>query len=155
MIFARMTSRYGDVYAARASASRSASIRLDAIRARPGHDSLALLGGDATAERDSSIIYVITLTNMSRPGQVGYYYLYVLLDIFRRYVVGWPLARRAAPPDKVLIARLTAGSGGGNRLAPSRIRNEPGRDYPFGTAEASSKTRAPSAIRRNGVATRR
>ncbi len=37
-------------------------------------------------------------------GQVGYFYLYVILNIFSRYVVGWMVAHReaAAPATKLI-----------------------------------------------------
>jgi putative transposase len=45
------------------------------------------------------------LTKLLGPVKWTYYYLYVLLDIFSRYVVGWLLARQeAAALAKVLIA---------------------------------------------------
>jgi putative transposase len=45
------------------------------------------------------------ITKLLGPVKWSYYYLYVLLDIFSRYVVGWLLARQeAAALAKVLIA---------------------------------------------------
>jgi putative transposase len=46
------------------------------------------------------------ITKLLGPVKWTYYYLYVLLDIFSRYVVGWLLARQeAATLAKVLIAK--------------------------------------------------
>ena len=38
------------------------------------------------------------ITKLLGPAKWTYYYLYVILDIFSRYVVGWMLAHRRAPP---------------------------------------------------------
>jgi putative transposase len=49
------------------------------------------------------------ITKLLGPVKWTYYYLYVLLDIFSRYVVGWLLARQeAAALAKVLIAESCA-----------------------------------------------
>jgi putative transposase len=45
------------------------------------------------------------ITKLKGPATWTYYYLYVILDIFSRYVVGWMIAEReAATPAKRLIA---------------------------------------------------
>src|SRR5262249_33459472 len=43
------------------------------------------------------------ITKLLGPVKWTYYYLYVILDIFSRYVVGWMVAERESPP---LAARL-------------------------------------------------
>ena len=51
------------------------------------------------------------ITKLLGPVKWTYYYLYVLLDIFSRYVVGWLLARQeAAALAKVLITESCAAS---------------------------------------------
>lgn len=48
------------------------------------------------------------ITKLRGPAKWTYYYLYVILDIFSRYVVGWMVASRAsAELAEVLIARPT------------------------------------------------
>jgi putative transposase len=54
---------------------------------------------------DPNQIWSWDITKLLGPVKWTYYYLYVLLDIFSRYVVGWLLARQeAAALAKVLIA---------------------------------------------------
>lgn len=52
------------------------------------------------------------ITKLLGPDKWVYYYLYVMLDIFSRYVVGWLLAEReSAELAQVLIAEATAKQG--------------------------------------------
>jgi len=56
-------------------------------------------------EHGVSQVWSWDITKLLGPVKWTYYYLYVLLDIFSRYVVGWLLARQeAAALAKVLIA---------------------------------------------------
>lgn len=49
------------------------------------------------------------ITKLHGPAKWTYYYLYVILDIFSRYVVGWMVAsREAAPLAEVLIRQTCA-----------------------------------------------
>ena len=58
------------------------------------------------------------ITKLLGPVKWTYYYLYVLLDIFSRYVVGWLLARQeAATLAKFLIAESCARQ----RIAPDQL----------------------------------
>jgi len=52
------------------------------------------------------------ITKLRGPTTWTYYYLYVLLDVFSRYVVGWQVAHReSAELAKTLIARAVAAEG--------------------------------------------
>ena len=49
------------------------------------------------------------ITKLRGPAKWTYYYLYVIIDIFRRYVVGWMVAdRESAALAEVLIAETFA-----------------------------------------------
>ena len=52
------------------------------------------------------------ITKLRGPAKWTYYYLYVILDIFSRYVVGWMVAtRESAALAKVLIRQTCAKQG--------------------------------------------
>ncbi len=52
------------------------------------------------------------ITKLHGPAKWTYYYLYVILDIFSRYVTGWMVAgRESAGLAEVLIRQTCAGQG--------------------------------------------
>ena len=52
------------------------------------------------------------ITKLRGPAKWTYYYLYVILDIFSRYVVGWMVAtRESAALAEVLIRQTCAKQG--------------------------------------------
>ena len=66
------------------------------------------------------------ITKLHGPAKWTYYYLYVILDIFSRYVVGWMVAtRESAALAEKLIAPTCAKQGIGARAAdhPRRPRH--------------------------------
>ena len=75
------------------------------------------------------------ITKLRGPAKWTYYYLYVILDIFSRYVVGWMVAtRESAALAEVLIAATAAKQGisrgqftihadRGSSMTPSRWRS--------------------------------
>ena len=58
------------------------------------------------------------ITKLKGPAKWSYFYLYVILDIFSRYVVGWMLAQREAAD---LAKRLIADSGEKQAVDPDRL----------------------------------
>ncbi|BBO17087.1 conserved hypothetical protein [Candidatus Brocadia pituitae] len=68
---------------------------------RPNYQKPELL---ATA---SSQVWSWDITKLSGPAKWTYFYLYVILDIFSRYVVGWMVAHRE---QAILAQRLIADS---------------------------------------------
>ena len=58
------------------------------------------------------------ITRLLGPTKWTYYYLYVLLDVFSRYVVGWTVARRELA---VLAEQLIAESCARQRIEPGQL----------------------------------
>jgi len=58
------------------------------------------------------------ITKLLGPAKWTYYYLYVILDIFSRYVVGWMVAYRE---QAVLAERLIADTAAKQRIAPAQL----------------------------------
>ena len=56
-------------------------------------------------------VYSWDITKLHGPVKWTYYYLYVILDIFSRYAVGWTVATResAALAEKLIAAKRQAG----------------------------------------------
>ena len=64
------------------------------------------LGPELLAEAPNQV-WSWDITKLRGPVKWTYYYLYVILDIFSRYVVGWMLAHRESA---ALAQRLTKAS---------------------------------------------
>lgn len=58
------------------------------------------------------------ITRLLGPTKWTYYYLYVILDVFSRYVVAWMLAHRES---KTLAERLIRSAVEGERIAPGQL----------------------------------
>ena len=58
------------------------------------------------------------ITKLLGPAKWTYFYLYVLLDIFSRYVVGWMVAHRESA---TLAKRLIEDTCGGQRIEPGQL----------------------------------
>ena len=63
-------------------------------------------------------VWTWDITKLKGPVKWTYFYLYVILDIFSRYVVGWMLALRESA---VLAKRLIGQSCGNQRIAPGQL----------------------------------
>lgn len=62
--------------------------------------------------RGPNAVWSWDITKLRGPAKWTYYYLYVILDIFSRYVVGWMVAsREAGPLAEVLIAQTCVKQG--------------------------------------------
>jgi putative transposase len=61
------------------------------------------------------------ITKLQGPGRGEYFHLYVMLDIFSRYAVGWTVAAESAELAKAFIADITATHG-----APQAIHADRG-----------------------------
>ena len=60
----------------------------------------------------SNQVWSWDITKLRGPAKWTYYYLYVILDIFSRYVVGWMVAsRESAALAEVLIRQTVAKQG--------------------------------------------
>lgn len=68
-------------------------------------------------------VYSWDITKLRGPAKWTYYYLYVILDIFSRYAVGWMVATResAALAEKLIAA--TCAKQGITSTRPSRRRS--------------------------------
>lgn len=85
--------------------------RRDQLR-RPNYAKPELL---ATAANQ---IWSWDITQLRGPAKWTYFYLYVILDIFSRYVVGWMVATREG---KALATRLIAETIGKQRIEPGQL----------------------------------
>jgi putative transposase len=68
------------------------------------------------------------ITKLRGPAKWTYYYLYVLLDIFSRYVVGWMVAERESA---TLAERLIAASCDKQAIAPGQLQIHADRGAPM------------------------
>jgi putative transposase len=60
-------------------------------------------------------VYSWDITKLKGPAKWTYYYLYVILDIFSRYVVGWMVASRESGPLAEVLIRQTCAKQGIDR----------------------------------------
>jgi putative transposase len=87
----RILRQHGEVRERRAQASHPAKVKPELVATAPGQ------------------IYSWDITKLQGPGRGEYYHLYVMLDIFSRYVVGWTVAAaESADLAKAFIADITA-----------------------------------------------
>ena len=87
----RILRQHGEVRERRAQATHPAKVKPELVATAPGQ------------------IYSWDITKLQGPGRGEYYHLYVMLDIFSRYVVGWTAAAaESADLAKAFIADITA-----------------------------------------------
>jgi putative transposase len=87
----RILRQHGEVRERRAQATHPAKVKPELVATAPGQ------------------IYSWDITKLQGPGRGEYYHLYVMLDIFSRYVVGWTVAAaESADLAKAFIADITA-----------------------------------------------
>jgi putative transposase len=87
----RLLRQHGEVRERRAQATHPAKVKPELVATAPGQ------------------IYSWDITKLQGPGRGEYYHLYVMLDIFSRYVVGWTVAAaESADLAKAFIADITA-----------------------------------------------
>ncbi|MGB8465106.1 MAG: IS3 family transposase [Terrimicrobiaceae bacterium] len=92
--FYRLLRRAGEVRERRAQASHPAKVKPELIANGPNQ------------------VWSWDITKLLGPAKWTYYYLYVILDIFSRYVVGWMVAsRESAQLAEVLIRQTCAKQG--------------------------------------------
>lgn len=87
----RILRQHGEVRERRAQATHPAKVKPELVATAPGQ------------------IYSWDITKLQGPGRGEYYHLYVMLDIFSRYVVGWTVAAaESAHLATAFIADITA-----------------------------------------------
>jgi putative transposase len=87
----RILRQHGEVRERRAQATHPAKVKPELVATAPGQ------------------IYSWDITKLQGPGRGEYYHLYVMLDIFSRYVVGWTVAAaESADLATAFIADITA-----------------------------------------------
>jgi putative transposase len=90
----RILRQHGEVRERRAQATHPAKVKPELVATAPGQ------------------VYSWDITKLQGPGRGEYYHLYVMLDIFSRYVVGWTVAAgESADLAKAFIAEVTATHG--------------------------------------------
>ena len=63
-----------------------------------------------TAGHRPNQLWCWDITKLHGPAKWTYFYLYVILDVFSRYVVGWMVAHARAPPWRRSSSRRPAPS---------------------------------------------
>ena len=92
--FYRLLRRAGEVRERRRQATHPAKVKPELMASTPNE------------------VWSWDITKLRGPAKWTYYYLYVILDIFSRYVVGWMVAsRESAPLAEVLIRQTCAKQG--------------------------------------------
>jgi len=92
--FYRLLRRVGEVRERRAQATHPAKVKPELVAHAPNE------------------VWSWDITKLHGPAKWTYYHLYVILDIFSRYVVGWMVAsRESAPLAEVLIKQTCAKQG--------------------------------------------
>jgi putative transposase len=90
----RILRQHGEVRERRAQATHPAKVKPELVATAPGH------------------VYSWDITKLQGPGRGEYFHLYVMLDIFSRYVVGWTVATgESAELAKAFIADITTTHG--------------------------------------------
>jgi len=90
----RILRQHGEVRERRAQATHPAKVKPELVATAPGH------------------VYSWDITKLQGPGRGEYFHLYVMLDIFSRYVVGWTVATgESADLAKAFIADITTTHG--------------------------------------------
>jgi len=98
--FYRLLRRAGETRERRRQATHPATVKPELVATEPNQ------------------VYSWDITKLRGPAKWTYYYLYVILDIYSRYVVGWMVAsRESGPLAEVLIRQTCAKQGiGANQL---------------------------------------
>jgi putative transposase len=100
----RLLRQHGEVRERRAQATHPAKVKPELVATAPGQ------------------VWSWDITKLPGPGRGEYFHLYVMLDIFSRYVVGWTVAAtESADLAKAFIADITATHG-----APQAIHADRG-----------------------------
>jgi putative transposase len=100
----RLLRQHGEVRERRAQATHPAKVKPELVATAPGQ------------------VWSWDITKLQGPGRSEYFHLYVMLDIFSRYVVGWTVAAaESAELAKAFIADITATHG-----APQAIHADRG-----------------------------
>jgi putative transposase len=100
----RLLRQHGEVRERRAQATHPAKVKPELVATAPGQ------------------VWSWDITKLQGPGRGEYFHLYVMLDIFSRYVVGWTVAAaESAELAKAFIADITATHG-----APQAIHADRG-----------------------------
>jgi putative transposase len=100
----RLLRQHGEVRERRAQATHPAKVKPELVATAPGQ------------------VYSWDITKLQGPGRGEYFHLYVMLDIFSRYVVGWTVAAtESAELAKAFITDITATHG-----APQAIHADRG-----------------------------
>jgi putative transposase len=99
----RIQRQYGEVRERRAQATHPAKVKPELVATAPGQ------------------VYSWDITKLQGPGRGEYFHLYVMLDIFSRYVVGWTVAAaESADLAKAFIADITATHGAPHAIHADR-----------------------------------
>jgi putative transposase len=100
----RLLRQHGEVRERRAQATHPAKVKPELVATAPGQ------------------VFSWDITKLQGPGRGEYFHLYVMLDIFSRYAVGWTVAAsESADLAKAFIADITATHG-----APQAIHADRG-----------------------------
>lgn len=92
--FYRLLRRAGETRERRAQATHPAKVKPELVATEP------------------NAVWSWDITKLRGPAKWSYYYLYVILDIYSRYVVGWMVAsRESGPLAEVLIKQTCAKQG--------------------------------------------
>ena len=92
--FYRLLRRAGEVRERRRQATHPAKVKPELIAGAPNE------------------VWSWDITKLRGPAKWSYYYLYVILDIFSRYVVGWMVASRETGPLAEVLIRQTCAKQG-------------------------------------------
>jgi putative transposase len=95
--FYRLLRRAGEVRERRAQATHPAKVKPELVANGP------------------NAVWSWDITKLRGPAKWTYYYLYVILDIFSRYVVGWMVASRESAALAEVLIRQTCAKQGVNR----------------------------------------
>jgi putative transposase len=95
--FYRLLRQAGEVRERRAQATHPAKVKPELVASGP------------------NAVWSWDITKLRGPAKWTYYYLYVILDIFSRYVVGWMVASRESGPLAEVLIRQTCAKQGIDR----------------------------------------
>ena len=95
--FYRLLRQAGEVRERRRQASHPAKVKPELVASTPNE------------------VWSWDITKLRGPAKWTYYYLYVVLDIFSRYVVGWMVASRESGPLAEVLIRQTCAKQGIDR----------------------------------------
>ena len=87
--FYRLLRQAGEVRERRRQATHPAKVKPELVASAP------------------NVVWSWDITKLRGPAKWSYYYLYVILDIFSRYVVGWMVASRESAPLAEVLIRQT------------------------------------------------